>query len=172
MTTVHCWFDVADHRPETAWAAAPATDLEGQTAGWLAVWVRPGKPSAKALLADPRAFDPEGEPALVSIVLLPLAIRVIFDDPAVQRARQLVLADNHYRAVTTLARDATAFGGSLLAIDGPNAEMILADDPFHLIAKPRILRVGQGLIGRSPVLPAPVIERYGGQPWPVDRFPE
>jgi hypothetical protein len=171
MTTVRCWFDLVDHRPETAWAAAPAADRDGHTAGWLAVWVRPGKPSAKALLADPRAFDPQGELALVSIVLLPTAVRLIFDDPAVQRARQLVLAHNPYRAVTTLAQDASTFGGSLLAIGAQDPQKILADDPFRLIAEPRILRVGHGLIGRSPALPAPVIERYGGQPWPADRFP-
>jgi hypothetical protein len=168
--TLRCWFDVVDREPDRAWAAAPATDRDGQTMGWLAVWLRPGKPSRRALLADPRAFDPKGATALVSLVVMDVAVRVIFDDPAVQRARQLVLADNQYRAVTTLARNESIFGGSVLAVDAAS-EHILADDPFQVLARPRIVRVGPGLIGRSPALPAPVIERYGGQPWPADRFP-
>jgi hypothetical protein len=168
--TVRCWFDMVDGEPDTAWAAAPATDRDGQTTGWLAVWLRPGKPSRRALLADPRAFDRQGAPALVSMVMMDAAVRVIFDDLAVQRARQLLLADNRYRAVTTLARDQSTFGGSLLAVDGSSVG-VLADDPFQLVAPARILRVGPGLIGRSPALPAPVIERYGGQPWPADKFP-
>jgi hypothetical protein len=167
---LRCWFDVVDREPDAAWAAAPATDRDGQATGWLAVWVRPGKPSRRALLADPRAFDRQGPAALVSLVVMNPAVRVIFDDPAVQRARQLVLADNRYRAVTTLARDESTFGGSVLGVDA-GAQEVLADDPFQLLARPRILRVGPGLIGRSPALPAPVIERYGGQPWPADRFP-
>jgi hypothetical protein len=169
--TLRCWFDMVDCEPDTAWAAAPATDRDGQTTGWLAVWLRPGKPTRRALLADPRAFDPEGAAASVSMVVMDAAVRVIFDDPAVQRARQLVLADNQYRAVTTLARNESIFGGSVLAVDAAS-EDVLADDPFQLLARPRILRVGPGLIGCSSALPAPVIERYGGQPWPADRFPE
>ena len=165
-----CWFDVVDREPDRAWAAARATDRDGQTTRWLAVWLQSAKPSRRALLADPRAFDSEGAAALVSMVLMDNALRVIFDDPAVQRARQLVLADNRYRAVTTLARDASTFGGALLAVDATSEE-VLADDPFQLVARPCLLCVEPGLIGRSPALPAPVIERYGGQPWPADRFP-
>jgi hypothetical protein len=104
------------------------------------------------------------------MLVMDAAVKVIFDDLAVQRARPLLLADHRNRAVTTLARDESTFGGSVLAVDAASEE-VLADDPFQLLAWPRILRVGPGLIGRSPALPAPVIERYGGQPWPADRFP-
>jgi hypothetical protein len=82
-----------------------------------------------------------------------------------------LLAYNPFTAVTTLARDASSFGGSLVARRDPASPAALVNDPFRIVAKPVVIHIGPGLIGTSPPLPGPVIERYGGRPWPVDRFP-
>jgi hypothetical protein len=171
MSAPRCWFAVVDTCPEAAWAAAEAVDDHGRSFGWLGVWQRPGKPTRDALLADPRAFDPAGPPGWASVVLIGAQVRVVFDDPAVQRARQRLLEYNPFTAVTTLSRDAATFGGSLVAVTDPASPAAVADDPFRVVATPIVVHIGPGLIGASPPLPAPVIERYGGQPWPADRFP-
>ncbi len=46
-----------------------------------------------------------------------------------------------------------------------------ADDPFARILPATLLAVGAGLIGNPKPVASLVIERYGGQQWPVDRFP-
>ncbi len=170
MSGQRCWFAPAAEPPAGAWAAAPARTADGAPAGWLAAWRRASKPVRVAQLADPRAFDPEGAEAWVSLVWLPRELRIIFDDPAVQHARSRALAEGDAAALTTFARDASAFGGALTAWRGPRAGAQAADDPFARVAPARVLHVGPGLIGTSPALPAPVIERYGGRPWPADRF--
>jgi len=171
VSTTRCWFALVDHQPESAWAAAEAIRDDGRPFGWLGVWQRPGKPTRDSVLADPRAFDTSGPPAWGSLVLVAAHVRVIFDDPAVQRARQLVAQYNPFSVVTTFARDASTFGGSLVAARDAAGPAAVAEDPFWLIATPTVIHISPGLIGRSSPLPAPVIERYGGQPWPVDRFP-
>jgi hypothetical protein len=171
VSVQRCWFAVVAARPEAAWAAAEAVHDDGDALGWLAVWRQPGKPIREALLAYPRAFDPAGPPGWASLLLIRAGVRVIFDDPAVQRARQRLLEYNPFTAVTTLSRDAATFGGSLVAVADAASPAAVADDPFRVVATPAVVHIGPGLIGRSPPLPAPVIERYGGQPWPADRFP-
>jgi hypothetical protein len=166
-----CWFAPVPDRPEGAWAAAEARDVDGRPAGWLAAWRRRSKPVRDALLADASAFDPEGEPAWASLVWLPRTVRIIFDDLAVQHARRRALAEGDAAALTTFARDASTFGGALSAWRGPRAAQLAADDPFARVFGARTLQVGPGLLGITPPLPAPVIERYGGQPWPAGRFP-
>jgi hypothetical protein len=168
-----CWLALVTERPTGAWAAAEARDPGGGRAGWLAAWRRPAKPVGEALLAWPGAFDPAGAPAWVSLLVLPRELRVIFDDQAVQAARRQVLAGRRWAAVTSLVRDPSTFGGSLVAARGDDAPSRIRDDPFAAIAPGRVRRlaVGAGLVG-APVAPAgPVIERYGAaQPWPGDRF--
>jgi hypothetical protein len=171
MSDERCWFAPVPGRPASAWAAAEVHTVDGTPAGWLAAWRRPSKPLRDALLADPAAFAPDGEGAWASLVWLPRSLGIIFDDPAVQHARRRALAEGEAAALTTFARDSSSFGGALSAWRGPGAERHAADDPFGLVAPARVLRVGPGLLGASPPLPAPVIERYGGQPWPAGRFP-
>jgi hypothetical protein len=72
--------------------------------------------------------------------------------------------------VTTFARDSSTFGGALSAWRGPRARALAGGDPFARMFAARALRVGPGLLGVSPPLPGPVIERYGGQAWPASRF--
>ena len=170
MSGARCWFAPVPDRPEDAWAAARARGPDGAPAGWLAAWRRPSKPVRDAQLADPRAFDPGGEAAWASLVWLPRTVRIIFDDDAVQHARQRALAEGDAAALTTFARDASAFGGALSAWRGAAADRHAADDPFGRVFPGRALQVDAGLLGASLRLPGPVIERYGGRPWPADRL--
>ncbi len=169
MSGPDCWLALLAEEPADAWACAGVRDLDGTPRGWLAAWrgerpeIRPHPPGA----ADPAALDPRGEPAWASLLLIAPERDVLFDDGAVQEARRRVLAERPWAAVTTLSRDASRFGGSLLAARGPGARRRLAEDPFALIGRPLRLAVGPGLVGVSPPLPAPVIERAGGLPWPA-----
>ncbi len=140
-------------------------------AGWLAAWRRRDAPAAHALRADPRAFSLDGAPAWVSLVWAPEGFRLLYDDPAVQRARQSVLEDLPPAAITCLGRDASHLGGALTARRGSDALRRLLDDPFARILPATLLAVGAGLIGDPKPVASLVIERYGGQQWPVDRFP-
>ena len=169
MTGSRAWLALLDAPPADATAAAPLHDLDdGRVLGWLAAWVRAAKPVRHALRADPAAFDPAGPAAIGSYVLL-AGRDIPFDDPAVQRARQLLLATPApWTAATTLVGDSVHFRGSLLAAD---PEAWPASDPFTLVAPARRIRIGPGLMSGGPLrLPAPVIERYAGQPWPQSGF--
>ncbi len=168
MTGACAWMALQLERPRDADACAAVRDATtGAPLGWLAAWRRRGRPAPGALRADPAAFDAGGPPAYASLVLVPEHRRLIFDDLAVQRARQLVLAaDGGYTAVTTLVDDSVHFRGSLLA-----ARAALPDDPFALVAPVRRLEVDSGLLAPGPPrLPAPVIERWTGKPWPQSGF--
>jgi hypothetical protein len=168
VTGARAWLAVATGRPHDADACAAVRDAAtGAPCGWLAVWARQDRPGPGALRADPAAFDAGGPPALVSLVLVPEGRTVPFDDAAVQRARQLVLAaGGSWAVVTTLVDDSVHFRGSLLAARGE-----LPDDPFALVAPARRLEVGSGLLASGPArLPAPVIERWAGKPWPQSGF--
>jgi hypothetical protein len=63
------------------------------------------------------------------------------------------------------------FCGALSAWRGPRAPALATADPFAPVHAARVLHVGPGLLATPAALPAPVIERYVGQPWPADRFP-
>lgn len=168
MSDERVWVALVPARPADAWAAA-----EAREGGWLAAWRQRAKPVREALLAHPAAFDPAGAPAWVSLVLVPEDRDLITDDPAVQRARQLVLADPEPpAAVTMLPRGPSLLAGALTARRGADARARLADDPFARLVPARVLELGPGLIGAPAPPVGPVIERYGGVPWPGERFPE
>jgi hypothetical protein len=148
--------------------------------GWLAfdgaslrVWTQRAKPVSDARRLDSRLIDGDGAPALVSLVLPPDGVSLLFDDPAVQEARRRVLAGPPFDAVSTLLRDASHFEGAVTVARGEHDEARLRwDDPFARIFPARLLRVEAGVFGRVPPPAGPVIERYGSaQPWPWDRFP-
>jgi hypothetical protein len=161
-----CWVARADRPPSDAWACA----WLGDGGGWLAAWRRHERPRDGALLADPRAFDPSGPPAWVSLAWAPEGFDLLYDDLSVQRARQIVLEDEPAAAVTTLSRDASHIGGALTARRGADAVRRLRDDPFGRLLPAIVVEVGPGLIGRPPPPPSLVLERYGPTPWPADRF--
>ena len=167
-----CWLALVDGEPAGALAAAEARDADGAPAGRLAVW-RPGpKPVRHALRADQRRIHPAGAPALVSLVVAPPGTAMLFDDPVVQQARRLVLADARPPDVlTTLLRDASHCLGALTARRGADATARLPEDPFARIFPARLLAIGPGLLGRTAAPAGPTIERYGSaRPWPWDRF--
>ena len=168
MTTARAWVALLAEEPLDADAVTAVRDaVTGAPLGWLAAWARKGKPARNALRADPAAFDAGGPPAYVSLVLVPAGRNVAFDDVTVQRARQMVLAAaGSWTVATTLVDDSVHFRGSLLA-----ARAGLADDPFTLVAPALRLEVDSGLLAPGPLrLPAPVIERWAGQPWPQSGF--
>ncbi len=152
------WVALLDEVPDGAWASA---EFAG---GHLVVW---DEQVEGALRADPRAFDASGAEAWVSWVRPPDDVSILFDDGSVQRARQLVLAGPPPLACTTLVRDGSHFAGALSAFA---AESDLRDDPFARIWPARQGLAGPGLIGRPLPPTGPVLERYAGAPWPVDRF--
>ncbi len=165
--TPPCWLARVIHAPAGAWACAELSNGEG----WLAAWWQEERPLPGALAADPAALDPDGAAALISLAWAPAGFDLLYDDPAVQRARQIVLEDQPAAAMTTLSRDASHIGGALTARRGPDAARRLADDPFARLLPATVLRVGPGLLGASSPPASLVIERYGPAPWPADRFP-
>ncbi len=167
-----CWLALTDEVPQSADAAAELLNADGSRAGWLAAWLRASKPTRDARRADPRAVDPAGAAAMVSLVLPARDQFTIFDDPAVQGARRAVLADAEPAdLVTTLLVDASHFAGSLTVRRGPNALARLRDDPFLRVNSGRLLLAGAGLLGVVPAPPGPVIERHGSDiPWPGGTF--
>jgi hypothetical protein len=131
--------------------------------------------AARALIgdlrADPRIFDAHGEPAWVSVIVVPEALRPPFDDLAVQQARRRVLAGPPPDAVSTLLADDSRFAGALTVRRGDEARALLADDPFARIHPARIVHVEAGIFGTAPAPTGPTIERHGSaRPWPWDRF--
>jgi hypothetical protein len=123
------------------------------------------------LRADPRIFDTAGEPAWVSLIIVPEALRPPFDDLAVQEARRRVLAGPAPDAVSTLLADDSRFAGAITIRRGASARELLSDDPFARIHPARIVEVGAGIFGTAPPPTGPTIERHGSaRPWPWDRF--
>jgi hypothetical protein len=123
------------------------------------------------LRADPRIFDTAGEPASVSLIIVPEELRPPFDDLAVQQARRRVLAGPAPDAVSTLLADDSRFAGAITIRRGASARELLADDPFARIHAARIVEVGAGIFGTAPPPTGPTIERHGSaRPWPWDRF--
>ena len=123
------------------------------------------------LRADPRIFDPDGDAAWVSLIVIPEALRPPFDDPVVQQARRRVLAGLPPDAVSTLLADDSRFAGAVTVRRGENARELLRDDPFARVHPARIVRVEAGVFGVAPPPTGPTIERHGSaRPWPWDRF--
>ncbi|HEX8159156.1 MAG TPA: hypothetical protein VF526_17360 [Solirubrobacteraceae bacterium] len=165
------WIDLVPARLPGALAVAVARDARtGAAAGWLVAWEGRARPTPTALRIDARAIDPNGDAALVSLVLAPAGVSLPFDDLAVQQARRAVLARSTPAAVnSTLLRDSSRFMGALTAIRDVAGG--LDDDPFARVFPARRLLVGAGLLGTMPAPAGPTIERYGSdQPWPWDRF--
>ncbi len=159
------WFALVDERHLAgALAAAPAHDPDGAAAGHLAVWPESERPKVPAAKIDARIVDHDGDAAMVSLVMAPSRVRLLFDDTAVQQARRDVLTGRPARALSTLLRGDSIFAGAV-TVDPAG------DDPFARIFPARRLAVASGLFGRVPAPPGPDIERHGsGAPWPDPSF--
>lgn len=96
---------------------------------------------------------------------------VPFDDPVVQGARQdalewwIPLLGSSLVCLTTLAIDESRCAGAITVV---RDDRHLAQDPFLRLFGGRVVRTGLF----SPVAPppGPVLERYGGAPWPGGSF--
>ena len=168
MSAPWCWFARTATPVPDAEAAAPATDVKGTPAGWLAAWPAGRKPVRDGVRMDARLVDPGGDPAWISLVLPPPDAQPIFDDPAVSGAVRAVLAGPAADGVSTFVRDAVHFAGAVTVRRADRS--VLRDDPFARIAPALVLHVGPGLFGRTPPPPGPVTQRYSGLPWPLAGF--
>lgn len=115
-----------------------------------------------------RAVDPEGDPALTSLVLPPDGVTsrsTIRWSEALRAALEAPWPD----VLSTLVVESSRFAGALTAVrDGDRAR--LASDPFRIFLA-ELVEVGPGRLGRTPAPTGPVIQRYGGgNPRPWDRF--
>ena len=94
-----------------------------------------------------------------------------FDEPEVQQVRRDALAwwipllGRELVCVTTLALDASLYGGAITVARSPR---FFVDDPFARIFPGTIVRTD--LFSSVPPPPGPAIERYSGQAWPGGRF--
>lgn len=160
-----CWLARTDERPPGALAAATIS-----SGGFLAAFASDGPAPPGERKIDARAVDPDGAPALASLVLAPDGVTIAFDDPAVSGALRAALAAPWPGVLSTLVVENSRFAGALTAArDGDRAR--LRSDPFARIFPAEIVEVGAGLLGTTPPPTGPVIQRYGGgEPWPWDRF--
>jgi hypothetical protein len=163
------WLAACSHPPGDAFAVGELHTLDGQSAGFLAVWRGESRRPPGALGVDTRAIDLSGAPAWISLALMPAGVRCLFDDPAVSWALRCVLAGPPVRAVSTLTLDSASIGGALTAYDRrPSVNQ--ADDPFTRLFPTRLLHVGRGFIGSMHPPTGPGIQRYSGSPWPWSSF--
>lgn len=126
--------------------------------------------SGRAFLADERPFEGQQlERAWAHVCASSdpeAAIR--FDEPEVQFARREALAwwipllGDDLVCLTTLALDGARYGGAITVV---RRERRLADDPFARLFAGSLVECG-GLFSEVAPPPGPVIERYGGAPWP------
>ena len=140
--------------------------------GVLAAWQADDEPHPGAVKIDPRSIDADGDAAWASLVLAPRGTWLLFDDVAVSHAIRSVLAGAPVDVVSTFVTGDDRFVGAITAVhdDEPTR---LRDDPFAAIFPTRLVRVGPGLLGRTPTPVGPMTQRYGAaNPWPWDRFPE
>ena len=163
-----CWLARVAEEVDGALASAPLIDAAGTPAGVLAAWPAGRKPVAQAVRADARVIDPQGAAGWLSIVLIDRDRAPLFDDPAVSGALRAVLAGPPPDAVSTFVVDSSHFAGAVTVRRRDAAQ--LAADPFARIAPAARFHIGPGLFGRARPVPGPVIQRYGGQPWPAAGF--
>ena len=165
-----CWTARTVRAPTDCWLAAQLRDGAGRDVGWLAAWRGRDRPVPGALRADPSFFDPNGDEAWLSVAWAPDGFDLLFDDLAVQRARQIVLEGEPPAAVTTLSRDASHIGGALTARRGARATDLLAREPFARLLPAQVVHVGPALVGRGGPPASVILERYAGAPWPAAGF--
>lgn len=166
MTREFCWLALVPSRPQDAIATASVEN----TSAYLAAWRCPRAPVPGASKVDPRAIDAGGPPSCVSLVLAPEGVWLPFDDVAVSHAMRQAMNVRPVDVVSTLVISDDRFTGALTAVYGDDDDP-LDDDPFAVIFPAQRLRVGSGVIGRTPTPVGPSIQRYGAaNPWPWDRF--
>ena len=130
----------------------------------------PGRP----FLADERCFaGPPVDRAWAHVCASPDAEAAIrFDEPEVQQARRetfawwIPLLGDDLVCLTTLALDGARYGGAITVV---RRERDLSADPFAQLFPGKVIECGN-LFSEVAPPPGPVIERYGGAPWPGGSF--
>ena len=166
MTSDACWLAVVRSPPDGALAAAA---VDGGSA-YLVAWRSDMAPVPGAAKVDPRAIDPEGPPGRASLGLAPDRAWLPFDDVAVSQAMRAAMTVRPVDVLSTLVVGDDRFTGALTAVHGDD-DAALDDDPFAALFPTQRVRLGAGLLGRTPTPVGPSIQRYGAaNPWPWDRF--
>lgn len=132
----------------------------------LAAWHTGRRPHPRACSVDPRMVGADGPPMRTSWTELPEGRRPLFDAPEVLEARRRLLRSWPAYGVSTLVTDSVHLAGSVLSWPGGP---LLADDPFARLGPSRVVS-SQGFFVPLPPPTGPALERYGGAPWPYDRF--
>jgi hypothetical protein len=94
-----------------------------------------------------------------------------YDEPEVQQVRRDALAwwipmlGDDLVCITTLAIDASRTAGAITVARSPR---LFDSDPFARLFAGTIVQTG--IFTPVPPPPGPVIERYGGAPWPAGGF--
>jgi hypothetical protein len=161
---IRSWVALLDEPPEEADAVVPV-QLRGGAAV-LARWTGRHHPHPRALAIDPRAVGSDGPPMSVSWLALEQDSRPLFDDPEVVEARRVLLRQWPSYGASTLVADAVRLAGSVL-FHRPGERR---DDPFARLGPTKAFAT-QGFFVPVPAPTGPALERYGGMPWPFDRFP-
>ena len=161
-----CWLAVVRSPPDDALAAATVDDGPDH----LVAWHSRHAPVPGAAKVDPRAIDADGPPGRASLVLAPDGAWLPFDDVAVSHAVRSAMTVRSVDVLSTLVVGDDRFTGALTAVLGDD-DTALDDDPFAALFPTRRVRLGAGLLGRTPTPVGPSIQRYGAaNPWPWDRF--
>jgi len=132
-----------------------------------------GTGPGRRFMVDERCLD--GAPiarAYAHVCALPDAAAVVaFDQPEIQQVRRAALAwwipllGDALVCVTTLALDASGYGGAITVTRTPVA---WDQDPFARIFPGTVVRTDLFSVVAPPA--GPVIERYAGVAWPGGRF--
>lgn len=162
------WLALRDELPADAWAAA-LVGVNGEPVGYLVAWDAGRTKPEGAAKVDARAVNPAGLSGWASLVWAPDHVTLPFDDPAVSETIRSVLALPAAAVFSTLSVGDDRFVGALTACSERDGR--LHNDPFTRLFPARLVAVGPGLLGATPALPGPVMQRYGGaSPWPCDTF--
>lgn len=143
-----CWFALVHEAPSGAVASATAHDVDGASAGVLAVWQPGERPRPDAVRMDARVLDADGPRMAVSLVLAPPEVRVLYDDPTVVGAVKAALSGPAPDFSSTLSVDASHFGGAVSGLAEPWPDW-WSDDPFVRVFPARRLWVEAGMFGRA-----------------------
>ena len=134
----------------------------------LAAWETDRRPHPRAASVDPRILGTGGPAMTASWTELPEGRRPLFDAPEVLEARRRLIRSWPPYGVSALVTDSVHLAGSvLLWAGGP----LFDDDPFARLGPSRVVS-SQGFFVPLPAPTGPALERYGGAPWPFDRFAE
>ena len=162
------WLALRDEQPGPAIAGALA-GVDGTPVGYLVAWDSGTDRPEGAAKVDARAINPAGPSGWASLVWAPDGVSLPFDDPAVSEAIRHVLALSPATVCSTLTTGDDRFVGALTACSERDTR--LDHDPFARLLPARVVTLGPGLLGATPVLPGPVIQRYrADNPWPWDTF--